>query len=112
MLKQGVAHSGAAAHGGPGGVVLGDDAAAQADDAQQNQQTAFAQNITGVPGGDAHVDDVCHHQGDKQVKQRLQHFKGRGDDALLFIIGQVDQQTFQRTASFPSFTKQKASILG
>ena len=95
--KQRVAHAGAEAHGGFRREILCHNAARKAHNARQHQHAAAAQYVAGVAGGNAYIDDLGHHQRDKQVnKQRLQHLECRGDNAFLFIVGQIDQQLFQR----------------
>ena len=91
-----MAHAGAEAHGGFRREILCHNAARKAHNAQQHQHAAAAQYVAGVAGGNAYIDDLGHHQRDKQVKQRLQHLECRGDNAFLFIVGQIDQQLFQR----------------
>ena len=93
-----MAHGRGVADGGLRRKPLGCDGTGQADYAQQNQDAAAAQQIGYVPLGDTHVDDVRHHKGHQQIKQRLQQLEQRGQYALAPISLQKAQE---RMAFFP-----------
>ena len=57
-----------ARHGGKG---RGAQAEGQRDQRHHHHEDALFQNIVLVPGGDAHIHDVAHHQRDQQLKDRL-----------------------------------------
>ena len=93
--KQRVPQGGGVAHRRLGRKILGGDAAPQAHHGQKQQQSAPREDIAGVVGRDAHIDDVGHDQGDQQVEAGLQHFEQGGDDALLLVAVQIDKHPFQ-----------------
>ena len=95
MGKQRVPQGGGVAHRRLGRKILGGDAAPQAHHGQKQQQSAPREDIAGVAGRDAHIDDVGHDQGDQQVEAGLQHFEQGGDDALLLVAVQIDKHPFQ-----------------
>ena len=75
------AEAGRAADRGAGGKILRHHAAAKSHQRQHNEQAAPAENVTGIVVPDADVDDIRHHQGHKQVKERFKHFKKRRQQA-------------------------------
>ena len=74
--------------------VLGRNRAGQADHTQGNENEAHSHNITPVASADTHIDDGCHNQRHKKLKERFQHFKKRCQNRLLFIPLQVNKKFF------------------
>ena len=73
------------------GEILCKQRCAQSDCGEQNEQSAHAQQIAFVTGGNARVHDGCNDQRHKQFKDRLQHFEERPQDAFFFIIAEILQ---------------------
>ena len=89
MGKQGVPQRGGVAHRRLGGKILRGQAAGKADESQQQQKAAPHQNIMQVMCCNAHIDDVCHNQRDKQVKGGFQHLEQRRKHAFALVAVQI-----------------------
>ena len=61
----------AEAHARRGGAGGGSQAEGQGHHGHHHHQNALAQDVALVPGGDAHIHNVAHHQRDQQLKDRL-----------------------------------------
>ena len=57
----------------------------QTDDSQQHQQSPHLSDIHGILIPDPHINDLCHHQRNKQLKAGLQHFEQRPEHTLELI---------------------------
>ena len=60
MLKQVVAQTGCCGYGSFGGKILRRQRTGQADNAQENQQTALAEDVGGVALLNAHINHTGH----------------------------------------------------
>ena len=89
MREQRMAQGGGVTHRGLGREVLGGKAAGEADDGQQQQNTAPHKDIMEVVRCNAHIDDVCHNQRDKQVKGGFQHLEQRRKHAFALVAVQI-----------------------
>ena len=85
VAKQLVPQLRAESLGGDGGEILTHQRRAQAHHAQQKQQSAHSPDIGAVVVLYADVNNISHHQGYDQLKNRLDQLKNRAGDDLLLI---------------------------
>ena len=74
--------------------ILRGEAAAKSDCRHQNEDSKTADDVRTVIACDTHIDDLGNNHRHKKVEYDFQKLEQRSDDALFFVVLQVDSKTF------------------
>ena len=74
--------------------VLCGETAAKSDCRHQNQDSKTADDVRTVIAGDTHIDDLGNNHRHQKVEYDFQKLEQRSNDALFFVVLQVDSKTF------------------
>ena len=74
--------------------ILRGEAAAKSDCRHQNEDSKTADDVRTVIACDTHIDDLGNNHRHQKVEYDFQKLEQRSDDALFFVVLQVDSKTF------------------